>query len=694
MKDFLTENIRNICLAGQRGCGKTSLADAIAYCTGVNNRIGRVDDGSSLLDYTDEEIARKTSLASKLLACQWKDTKINLLDCPGHADFPGELIGSLRVADIIGVVIDAASGVEIGTQLQWKTMADHPGARFFFVNKLETDNANWQNALKSIQGAFGREAVAVQVPMGSGNGFKGIVDLLQMKAFSFDKDGNAAEVDVPADVKDAAESAREKLVEAAAEADDKLTEKFLEEGTLTSGELQAGLRKGLVEGSIYAVLFGSAAKNSGVQMLLDFVAQFLPSPSHLPPLQALKDGSDSTEGVACDPSGKLLLYVFKTVSEGHLGELSFFRAFSGTAKPGLELKNRQTGTLERITQIHTFQGRNRDELPAVPAGDMGVLVKLKDTHTGNSLSGLDFALMVPPARFPNPVMDMAIRPKSKGDEERIAAGLQKLREEDPTFHIVSDPALKQMVLYAQGATHIEVITDRLKKRFGVDIELAKPKIPYRETVRAKAEQQYRHKKQTGGRGQFGEVHLRVEPNERGAGFEFLDEVKGGVIPSKYIPAVEKGIVEAMQHGGLAGAPVVDVKVAVYYGQYHEVDSSDMAFKIAASMAFKEGFLAARPVLLEPIYNIEVMVPDDFTGDVMGDLSSRRGKIAGMDPEGKNQRIRAAVPQAELYQYSVDLRSMTQGQGVYTMEFSHYEQVPHDAAQKIIEEAKAQREGDE
>lgn len=359
----------------------------------------------------------------------------------------------------------------------------------------------------------------------------------------------------------------------------------------------------------------------------------------------------------------------------------------------MELRNQQTRTVERVTQIYTFHGKNRSEITSVPAGDIGVLVKLKDTHTGNTLIQNGMAFIIPPSVYPDPVMDVAIKAKSKGDEEKIATGLQKLNEEDPTFRIISDPDLKQTVLYAQGSTHIEVLTDKLKQRYGVDVDLAKPKIPYRETVRGKAETQYRHKKQSGGRGQFGEVHIRIEPNTRGGGFEFIDAIKGGVIPSKFIPAVQKGIVEQMHHGGLAGAPVVDVKVTLYYGSFHEVDSSDMAFKIAGSMAFKQGFLESKPVLLEPVCNVEVLVPDDFTGDVMGDLSSRRGKIAGMDPEGKHQRIRATIPQAELYQYSVDLRSMTQGQGVYALNFSHYEEVPHEISQKIIEQAKSEQESE-
>ncbi|MCH7948809.1 MAG: elongation factor G, partial [candidate division Zixibacteria bacterium] len=395
--------------------------------------------------------------------------------------------------------------------------------------------------------------------------------------------------------------------------------------------------------------------------------------------------------VAPDAAAKASAFIFKTFSEGHLGELSFFRAYSGTIKSGLDLKNQQNNSGERASQTYTFQGKNRIDVQSIAAGDIGVLVKLKNTHTGNTLADSSFSVTFPEVEFPNPVMDTAIKSKTKGDEEKIATGLHKLHEEDPTFKLVSDPALQQQVLYAQGSTHIDVLMEKLKARYGVEVVLVRPKIPYRETIKSKTEKQYKHKKQSGGRGQYGDVHLRIEPNVRGTGFEFLNELKGGVIPSKYVPAVEKGVVESMQHGGLAGSQVVDVKVALYYGSFHDVDSSDLAFKIAGMMAFKQGFMECKPVLLEPIYNLTVTVPDDNTGDVMGDLSSRRGKIAGMDPDGRNQIIRASVPQAELYQYSVDLRSMTQGQGIYALEFSHYEEVPHDTALKVIEMSKAEKE---
>ena len=694
MKEFKTDKIRNICLAGQRGCGKTSLADSVAFCTGQNNRIGRVDDGSSILDYTEGEIAHKTSISSKLLACEWNNTKINLLDCPGHSDFVGELLASLKVSETVGILVSAPSGVEVGTHVQWKSIDKFDIARFFLVNKMEIENADWQKCLSEIKESFGKQAVAVQIPIGQADSFKGIIDLLHMKAYAFDADGNRADMDMPADLKETAEAEREALIEVAAEADDALLEKYLDEGMLSDADMLSGLKLGIRRGKVYPVLFGSASKNVGVKILLDFAVDYLPSPDQGVPPKAVKSGTEDAVEVAFDPSGKTLAYVFKIVSEGHLGDMTFFKTISGTIKSGMDFVNQTTRNGERATQIYTFHGKNRDEVTSVTAGDIGVLVKLKDTHIGNSLSDSSYSVSVVPVEFPNPVMDVAIKAKSKGEEEKISNGLHKLLEEDPTFRLTSDAALKQQVLYGQGSTHIEVLSEKLHKRFGVEVDLVKPRIPYRETIRGKAEKQYRHKKQSGGRGQFGDVFLRIEPNTRGAGFEFLNQIKGGVIPSKFIPAVEKGVTEALASGGLAGAPVVDVKVALYFGSFHEVDSSDMAFKIAGLMAFREGYTECKPVLLEPIFNVEVTVPDEFTGDVMGDLSSRRGKIAGMDPDGRNQIIRAAVPQSELYQYSVDLRSMTQGQGIYSLDFSHYEEVPHEQTQKVIEEAKALKEEQE
>ncbi|MBU8935001.1 MAG: elongation factor G [candidate division Zixibacteria bacterium] len=694
MKDYSTDKIRNLCLAGQRGCGKTSVADAVAFVTGLNNRVGSVDTGSSFLDYTDMEMSRRTSITTKLMACPWKDIKFNFFDCPGHSDFIGELVSTAKVTDAVGFVINAPAKVEVGTQLQWKALTPFRITRFFFVNKMDMENIDWPATVTSIQTAFGQQAVPIQLPIGQGDSFKGIVDVVSAKAYEFGDDGKAKEIDIPDDMKDAAETARKNLLEVAAEANDSLTEKYLEDDTLSDADFLSGLSLGIQQGTMFPILFGSAAQNIGIVTLLDFVTSYLPSPDITSTFKAGKDDDGEVEEMSCDPNGQPMAYIFKMASEGHLGELAYFRLFSGSLSAGTELSNVQTGSTERATQIYTMQGKNRSDLSSVACGDIGVLAKLKDSHPTNTLVGGKMDLFVPPVEYPNPVMDVAVCAKSKGDDDKVASGLHKLNDEDPTFRLIADPALKQLVLWGQGSTHIEVLHEKLKTRFGVEIAMAKPRIPYRETIKGKCETKYRHKKQSGGRGQFGDVHIRLEPNTRSGGFEFIDAIKGGVIPSKFIPAVEKGIVEQMTNGGLAGSQVVDVKVTLFYGSYHEVDSSDMAFKIAGLMAFKQGFMEAKPVLLEPVYKVEVLVPSEYAGDVMGDMSSRRGKIVGMDPDGSYQRIRVTVPQAELYQYSVDLRSMTQGQGVYTMEFSHYEDVPHEAAQKVIDEAKALAEAND
>jgi len=690
VKSYSTDKIRNICLAGQRGAGKTSLADAIGFVAGVNNRIGSVDSGTSIMDFTESEMARKTTLTLKLLSVEWNDNKINILDSPGHLDFIGELMSGARVADSIGFVISATSGAEIGTQLQWKAISQFTPSRFFFVNKMEAEGVKWMSVLESIKEAFGKQAVAVEIPIGEGQSFTGVVDLLHQKAYSFDDKGNRKEIEIPANLKESAAKERENLIEVAAEAEDSLLEKFFAEGTLSDSDIRHGLLIGIENGKVYPVLFGSATRNVGIKVLLDFMTEDLPAPNEMPAEKAFKSGSENIVEIKTEPGAKTSAFVFKTFSEGHLGDLSFLRTYSGDLKSGMDLKNQQTGSTERASQTYTFQGKNRIDVPSLVAGDIGVLVKLKQTHTGNTLADSSFSVTFKPITYPNPVMDVAIRPKTKGDEEKIATGLHKLREEDPTFKLVQDPALQQQVLYSQGSTHIDVLVEKLKKRFGVEVEQSRPRIPYRETIKGKSEVQYKHKKQSGGRGQYGEVYLRIEPKPRGTGFEFVDDIKGGVIPGKYLPAIEKGVVESMLQGGLSGSQVVDVRVAVYYGSYHDVDSSDMAFKIAGLMAFKQGFLDSKPILLEPIFNVAVTVPDDYTGDVMGHLSSKRAKISGMDPDGRNQVIKASVPQAELYQYSVDLRSMTQGQGFYTVEFSHYEEVPHEQAQRIIDAYKSER----
>lgn len=685
-----TDKLRNIGLIGQRGAGKTTLAEAMAYSAGVTNRLGRTEDGTTLSDYTDEEKARQTSLNLSLLHCPWKNHKINILDLPGHMDFIGDVMSGLAAADAALVVINASGGVEVGTLQFFHFVEKDEKPAVFVVNRLDKENTDFTANLASLQESFGNKVVPVQLPIGKAEGFKGLVDLIRMKAVTFDDKGKAVVGDIPADLTGEAEAAHEKLMESVAESNDDLLEKFFDQGSLTDDEIRNGLKKGIAAGALYPVMVSAATSNIGGATLLDFIVEYLPSPAEAPVLKAQKDGSEEEVDLPCSSDDSTAVYVFKTISEQHVGDLSLVKVYAGKLNSGLELVNTQKGS-ERIGQIYEINGKDRKEVDAANAGDIVALVKLKNTHTGNTLCAKDRRVVIPEPDYPEPVMDMTIRPRAKGDEEKMGTSLNKLNEVDPTFKIVHDPALKQTLLFGQGDAQIDLIVEKLKNRFSVEVELDRPRIPYRETVKGKTEVQGKYKKQSGGRGQYGDCWLRIESRDRGAGFEFLDEIKGGVIPGKFIPSVEKGVVEAMQEGGLCGAPVVDIKVAVYFGSYHSVDSSDMAFKVAASMGFKDGYLKCSPIILEPIYNIQVIVPDDYTGDVMGDISSRRGKIIGMDPLGKMQQVRASVPQAELYKYSVDLRSLTQGQGVYSRKFSHYEEVPPDISMKLQEEYKSSKQ---
>lgn len=690
MKEYETDRIRNIALLGQRGCGKTSLADAIAFSAGISNRLGKVDSGTSLSDFTEEEISRKSSIGLSILVCPWKNHKINILDLPGHPDFIGELISGLNVTETAVVVLNANAGFEVGTDIQYKYVEKFNVPRIFFINKVEKEHVKTAEVLAQLQERFGVKVVPVQLLMGEGTGYKGIVDIIKMKSFTFDKDGKPTAGDIPADLKETAEEARQKLIEQVAESDDALLEKFFDSGELTEQEITNGLKKATASSNLFPIMFGSADMNSATHALADFIVDYMPAPNEVGEVN-LFNNSDEIVPTQVDASGAPLAFVFKSLSESHIGEISLFKVIAGKIAPGLDLYNATQSSGERIGQVYSVTGKERTEIGAVSAGDIGATVKLKATKMGDTLSEKSNQLRIPTVEYPEPVMDVGIKPKGKGDEEKMSTGLQKIRDEDPSFNLTIDPALKQTVLFTQGSTHTEIIMNKLTKRYSVEVDVFKPRIPYRETIKAKTEVQHRYKKQTGGRGQYGDVHLRLEPKPRGDGFEFVNAIKGGVIPSKFIPSVEKGVVEAMESGGLSGSPVVDLKATVFYGSYHAVDSSDQAFKMAALMAFRDGFGQCTPVLLEPVHNVEVLVPEDFTGDVMGDLSSRRGKIAGMDPEGRFTKIRATVPQAELYNYSVDLRSMTSGQGVYSRTFSHYEEVPREITEKVITEIKQSRE---
>lgn len=694
MKEFPLDKIRNITLVGHGGSGKTSLLEAILFSGKVTTRMGVVEDGTTTSDYTEDEISRKISIGLALAHLEWKGNKVNVIDTPGYADFCGEMYAGLSAGDFALIVVNAVTGPEVGTDLVWRETDKSSMPRGFFINRMDKEHADFDKTVERINEIYSNKAVPVTVAWEAGPGFKGIIDILKMKAYSFDKSGEGKEAEIPGELKAQADGYHEKLVEAAAEADDALLEKFFEAGELSPDEIKQGLAKGIADGKIFPVFAGVATLGAGVSAFLDFAVSYLPAPDYMGDKIGFKPGTEEIIHRKISADEPTSLYVFKTISEPHVGELSFFRVYSGKISNGDDLENVNAGDSERIGQIFLMNGKERKEVGTVSAGDIGALVKLKNTHSGHTLCEKKSPIYYEPAQVPAPVIQMAIEAKAKGDEEKIANGLSRLREEDPTFKVVVDPEIKQTIISGQGELHLDVTIDRLKRKFGVEVELDKPKIPYRETIRKKVEIQGKYKKQTGGRGQFGDCHLRLEPLPRGSGFEFGNEVVGGVIPTKFIPSVEKGVREAMESGGQSGCRVVDFKATVYFGSYHSVDSSDMAFKVAASMAFKDGFLKADPYVLEPIYTVDILVPEEFMGDVMGDISSKRGKILGMDRDGHNQKIKAHVPLAELYKYSTTLRSLTQGRGIHTMEFSHYEEVPREVAEKIIEEAKKAKEDED
>ena len=689
MNRYTPENIRNIALSGHGGTGKTSVAEAMMFSAGATNRLGSVDEGNTLSDYTDAEMERKISISTSMLHCDWKGTKINILDTPGYADFIGDAKAAIWASDIALTLVNAASGVEIGTDKAFGFADEFNRATVFLINHVDREFADCDGAVSAIQEHFGNGAVPFQIPVNAGEGFNQIIDVLQMKLVTY-TDGKAEASDIPEEWQDQAEDLREQVVEGAAESDDDLIERYLEEGELTDEEIAQGLKIGMGNRTLFPIFVSAASKNIGVDLLLDFLSSFAPGPLDLPIPTAYKEGSEEEVALAVSDDDPLSAVVFKTISES-VGDLSFLRVYSGSVQSGDDVFNPNRRASERIGQIYSMSGGKREDMDVLGAGDIGALIKLKDTHTGNTLCSRNTRLQIQSVEFPHPLIRVAVEPKSRGDEDKISAGLQSIHEEDPSFVAGYDSELRQIIAQGQGELHLTVVFDKLKSKFGVDVEVAEPRIPYRETIQSRSEAQYRHRKQSGGRGQYGEAYLRIAPRQRGDGFEFIDEVVGGAIPGKFIPAVEKGVVECMQRGVLAGYPVVDTQVTVYDGSFHPVDSSDMAFKLAGSFAFQNAFMDARPILLEPIYKVHVVVPDSYMGDVMADLNGRRGRIQGMDPEGNFQVIHAEVPLADLYKYSTSLRSMTQGTGDYTMAFSHYEPVPHDVTQKVIEESEHDRE---
>jgi elongation factor G len=677
MKSYTTEQIRNAVLIGHSSTGKTALSEAALFLSGGTTRLGKVEDGTTVSDFDPDEQKRKISISLAVVPCEWAGHKITLIDTPGYPDFVGEVISGIRAADFGVVVVDAVSGVQVGTELVWRHADAASLPRLVFVNRMDRENANFDQAVQQLQSMFGKKVAPLCIPIGSQDNFSGVVNVVDGRAYVGDK---ATPADVPGDMADAVAAAREQLVEAVAEADDDLLNKYLEGEDLSSGEITAALKKGIAAGVVIPVFAGSATKLIGVSKLLDAMLADCPSPADLPPVKA------GDKALPADPSGPLAAFVFKTTADPFVGRLTYLRVVSGTLKGDSHVWNANRNVDERLGQLSVVRGKTQEHVPQLVAGDIGAVAKLAQTVTGDTLCNKDQVVTLPPLEFPRPPFNVAVTPKGKEAVDKLGPALQRIAEEDPTLVVHRDETTGETILSGMGDTHVEVAAERMKRKFGVEVELHAPRVPYRETITTKVDSEYIHKKQTGGHGQYARVNITLEPN-RGRGFEFVDKVVGGAVPRNYIPAVEKGVQEAMAEGALAHFPMVDVRVTLFDGKDHPVDSSEMAFKIAAAQALKQGALKANPVLLEPIYRLKVRVPESFTGDIMSDLNTKRAKVHGMSPEdGGITVIDAEAPLAEVLRYATDLRSITQGRGTFEMTFDHYEEVPPHLAQKVIAES--------
>ena len=688
-----TAKIRNVGIVAHGGAGKTTLAEAILFDAGATSRLGKVEDGTTVTDFDEDEIKRRMSISSALAFCEWKGHKLNLVDTPGASIYLTDTRNCLRVLDSALVVVSSVSGVKVQTEKVWSFAESGNKTRVIFINKMDQEQADFFRVLEDVRKNLCSIATPVQLPIGAETSFRGIVDLIRMKALTYQGGGTgkSSEGEIPSDLKPKAEELRAALMEAVAESDDKLLERYLEAGTLSAEELKAGLKRGVLGGRVVPVLCGSALKNIGIQPLLDLLTDVCPSPADRPAVEGLdpKNGERLTRESSEDAPFSAL--VFKTITDPYAGKITLFRVYSGLLSSDSTVYNVSKGSKERIGQVVLLRGKNQVQVPALGPGDLGAVVKLKETGTGDTLCDERNPIRLQPMEIPSPIIEYAIMPKTKGDEEKMSVGLQRLREEDPSLQVRRDPQTKEIILAGMGKAHLEIAIERLKRKFGLEVQMKTPRVPYKETIHGRVEVQGRHKKQTGGRGQFGDCWIKLEPLPRGGGYEFVNQVVGGAIPRQYIPAVEKGIVEAMEEGVLAGYPVVDVRVTVYDGSYHTVDSSEMAFKIAGSLAFKKGVLQANPGLLEPIMTVEVAVPDESMGDVIGDLNSKRGRVLGVETKGKGQVIKAQVPLAEMLEYATQLKAITSDRGDYTMEFSHYDELPPHLKERVIAESKREKE---
>ena len=674
MKSYQTSQLRNIGIFAHGGAGKTSLVESMLFNTGAINRLGRVEDGTTTSDYHPEEIKKQVTIHTTLVPCEWNDTKLNLLDSPGFSDFIGDVQGVLRVVDNALFMVCAVAGVEVQTELIWDMANDAKLPRVVFINKMDRENANFEKVLGEIEEQLPGSFIPVQIPIGAAETFSGYIDMITQKAYAYKDKGEVSEIPVPDDLADALEIYREKLVESSAEMDDEALEKYLNGDELSETEIMNGLKAAIKQGKVTPVLCGSATKNVGVKQLMDFMAEFYTAP----------------EDKSSEPLSAL---VFKTLVDPFVGKMNFIRVFSGSLKADVPLYNVTKEKAEKIGQVLFVRGKHQENTTQVPCGDIAVLVKLQDTNTNDSLGVKEKSVKLDPVVFPVPTFTVAIEPKSKGDEDKLGNAISRTLEEDPALRVEKNVETHQTLLTGMGEMHLDITLDKLKRKFGVDIITKDVRVPYRETIRGTVKVEGKHKKQTGGHGQYGHCWLRIEPLAEGT-FEFGEEIFGGSVPRQYIPAVEKGVREAMADGVLAGYPVTNVKVVVYDGSYHNVDSSEMAFKIAGAQAFKKGAQQAKPTLLEPIADVEVRVPENYTGDIISDFNTKRGRIQGMEPGDKLTTVKAQVPMSEMYRYAIDLKSMTQGRGSFAMEFSHYEEVPAMLADKIVEKARADKEAAE
>jgi elongation factor G len=693
VKVYETNDIRNVALVGHGHSGKTSLVAGALFASGATNRLTRVDEGNTITDFDEEEVARKLTISTAIAAAEWNKKKINLIDTPGFNTFLIDTQAALVAAEAALVIVDGVAGVEVQTEKVWGYCEEFKLPRAVVINKLGRERSSFDRTLENVQSVFGRTAIPIQLPIGSEREFKGIVDVIRMKAYTYtpDGDGKGKESEIPANLAEAAQKGHEALIEMVAEGNDKLLEEFFDKGTLPTDEIIEGLRDAVRQMRIYPVLCTSGLHNIGTDLLLNFILEDFPAPSHQGPWKGTLNGKEVERPFK--DSEPVSAFVFKTVADPFAGRVSYFKVISGILRNDANLVHVRTGGAERLAHIGVLAGKTIQPVPELHAGDIGAVAKLKETLTGDTLADKASQIAYPPVRLPEPSIAYAISAKTRNDEDRMGHAVHKILEEDQALRFYRDPQTKEFLLAGTGQQHVEVIVSRLKKRYGVDVELHAPKIPYRETIRGRADVQGRHKKQTGGHGQFGDCWIRVEPLPRGAKFSFENEVFGGAIPRNFIPAIEKGIVEAAEKGYLAGFPMVDFRVVVYDGSYHDVDSSEMSFKLAARKAFRAAMEQAKPTLLEPVMNVEVQAPVEYAGDLMGDMNGRRGRIAGMDTKGGTQIIKAQVPMAEMLSYQNDLTSMTQGRATFSMEFDHYDYVPQMQAEKVIAAAKAAKVGE-